>query len=60
MAERKLVNFHFFCGIHEEKFDSLEEFARHRKEMGVGPKEIKVMWLLWRILPNGGRVVGTS
>ena len=36
-----MVNFHFFCGIHEKKFESLKDFAKHRKEMGVGPKAIK-------------------
>jgi len=43
MAERMLLNFHLYCGIHDEKFESLEVFAKHHKEMGVDPKSIKVI-----------------
>jgi len=43
MAERKLVHFHLYCALHDQKFESLEEYAKHRKEMGIGPKSIKVV-----------------
>jgi len=43
MAERKLINFHLYCAQHDQKFESLEEYAKHRKEMGIGPKSMKVV-----------------
>ena len=43
MSDRVFRNFYFYCGIHDECFNSLESFTSHRKASKTNKNNIKVI-----------------